>query len=128
MKLIRIAIIGLILSGCTVAQDSTAPARSIMHVVLLDLVDDLSAAEREEVVTAARDLLSEIPGVLNVQAGYLARDDRDAHIKDYDVGLSVHLVSSDALTAYATHPKHLEYLELYAARWEGIRVIDFYGN
>ena len=54
-----------------------------------------------------------------------AVDDRDVHVKDYDVALSVRLRSLSDLEGYATHPQHRELVEKWKGRatW---RVVDFY--
>ena len=52
----------------------------------------------------SRRLLRGIPGVESVWVGPKALDDRDAHVKDYDVALCVRLRSLADLNAYGSAP------------------------
>jgi hypothetical protein len=93
--------------------------------VLFDLTGPDAAADARALVEDSRRLLLGIPGVESVWTGPKALDDRDAHVKDYDVALCVRLRSLDDLEAYGPHPRHRELI----GRWKGRatwRVVDFY--
>ena len=100
------------------------PAPPIVHVVLFDLREGATADEARELAVDSRALLR-IPGVESVWVGPKAVDDRDAHVKDYDVALCVRLRSLADLKTYASHPQHRDLVERWRSRatW---RVIDFY--
>ena len=107
------------------AQSTGASAAPIVHVVLFDLTGPDPAADARAIADDSRRLLAGIPGVESVWVGPKALDDREAHVKDYDVALCVRLRSLDDLKAYGPHPQHRELIE----RWKGRatwRVIDFY--
>jgi hypothetical protein len=104
------------------AQPASAP---IVHVVLFDLTAADPSTDARALAEDSRRLLAGIPGVESVWVGPKALDDREAHVKDYDVALGVRLRSLADLRAYAAHPQHRELVE----RWKGRatwRVIDFY--
>jgi hypothetical protein len=100
-------------------------ASSVVHVVLFDLAPDATPADAQALADDSRRLLPGIPGVEAVWTGPKALDDRDAHVKDYDVALCVRLRSLADLKAYAAHPQHRELVEKWKTRatW---RVVDFY--
>ena len=114
------------LSQSLLAQESKKP---LHHVVLFDFKDSLSAEDKAKVVSEGKTLLSEIPGVVEVQLGDKAREDREVHIKNYDLALYVEFESNAALDIYAPHEKHQEFLQLVRPLLEedGVQVIDFYG-
>lgn len=114
-------------AGAAIAVRAQAPAAAppLVHVVLFDLAPDATAGEARALADDSHRLLRDIPGVEAVWAGPKAMDDRDVHVKDYDVALSVRLRSLDDLKGYAAHPRHRELVE----RWRGRatwRVVDFY--
>ena len=108
------------------AQESKKP---LHHVVLFDLKDSISAQDKAKIVKAGEKLLSEIPGVIEVQLGDKAREDREVHIKNYDLALYVQFESNADLDVYAPHEKHQEFIEIVRPMLEedGVKVIDFYG-
>jgi Stress responsive A/B Barrel Domain len=101
------------------------PTSPIVHVVLFDLTGADPSADARAIADDSRRLLAGIPGVQSVWVGPKALDDRDVHVKDYDVALCVRLRSLDDLKSYGPHPQHRELIE----RWKGRatwRVVDFY--
>ena len=112
-------------AGAALAVRAQPPAAPVVHVVLFDLTGPDSAADERTIAEDSRRLLAGIPGVESVWVGPKALDDREAHVKDYDVALSVRLHSLEDLKAYAAHPQHRELVEKWKGRatW---RVIDFY--
>ena len=109
------------------AQESKKP---LHHVVLFDLKETTSTEDKAKIVTSGETLLSEIPGVIEVELGDKAREDRDVHIKNYDLALYVQFESSAALDVYSPHEKHLEFIQIVSPMLEedGVKVIDFYGG
>lgn len=100
------------------------PVGPIVHVVLFDLPPTATPDEARALAIDSRALLR-IPGVESVWVGPKALDDRETHVKDYDVALCVRLRSLADLKAYGSHPQHRELVEKWKGRatW---RVIDFY--
>ena len=98
----------------------------VHHVVLFDLKDDVTPEQIEEFVTVGEALLSQIPGVKDVSINKKAREDRDIHIKDYDMALYVRWENNEAGNVYGPHPLHQTLLKLYKSQWAGVKVIDFY--
>ena len=112
-------------AGAALAVRAQPASTPIVHVVLFDLAAPDAAADARALAEDSRRLLAGIPGVESVWVGPKALDDRDAHVKDYDVALCVRLKSLADLPAYAAHPQHQELV----AKWKGRatwRVVDFF--
>ena len=101
---------------------------SVYHVVLVDLKDDVTPEQVEEMFTVGKALISQIPGILEVSFGKKALDNRDVHIKDYDIGLCVKWEKLETGKVYGPHILHQSFLKLYGPLVGGMKIIDFYGN
>lgn len=102
--------------------------KSIHHVVLFELAKTTTIVETQTIINDGIELLSEIPGVLKVDLGLKARQDRDVHIKNYQLALYVHLENEAALDGYSPHANHLEFLDRHKTKWTEVQVVDFYGS
>jgi len=101
---------------------------NVYHVVLLDLKDDVTPEQVEEMITVAKALISQIPGVLEVSMGKKALDNGKQHIKDYDVGVCVKWENIETGKVYGPHILHKTFLKLYWPLVADFKLIDFYGN
>jgi hypothetical protein len=101
---------------------------TVFHIGLIDLKDGVTAEQVEELIIVTQALISKIPGVLEVSINKKAIDDRDIHIKDYDVGLCVKWENIETGKVYGPHILHQTWYKLHKPMIEGIKVIDFYGN
>ncbi len=101
---------------------------NVYHVVLLDLKDDVTPKQVEDLITVGEALISHIPGVLKVSIGKKALDDRDIHIKDYDLVLYVKWENIETGKVYGPHILHKSFLKLYGPLVAGLKIIDAYGN
>lgn len=124
--------LGTLTQNSATGGDSAAIAlqtqKPVNHIVLFDLKPTVTPEEVEEIAIDSERLLSEIPGVLEVEVGTKARDDRDIHIKDYDLAVYVKLSQNSDLEVYSPHPNHQELLQKHRAKFDKIQVIDFYGE
>jgi hypothetical protein len=114
---------GLFAAGVGVGRAASTPR--LLHVVLFSLAPDAPPGERTALVAESKRVLAAIPGVEDVRAGAKALDDRDVHVKDYDVGLVVRLTDRAALDVYALHPDHRALVEKHRPYLAKMRVIDF---
>jgi len=101
---------------------------NVHHVVLVNLKDSVSPGQVAEMITVGKALLSKIPGVLEVSFGKKAREDRDVHIKDYDLAIDVKWESNETGNVYLPHVLHQTFLKLYGPLFTRTRIIDFYGE
>jgi hypothetical protein len=99
------------------------PRRAGAHAMLTHIVcfrfNDLDHAAE-----AAKRLLSmkgRIPSLLDIEAGVdTTRSDRC-----WELGLITRFADREGLSAYATHPAHLEVVEYIRAHAEASIVVDF---
>lgn len=121
---LAIVIVITILFSASVFADES----SVYHVVLVNLKDGVTPEQVEEMFTVGRALISQIPGVLEVSFGKKALENRDVHIKDYDVVLCVKWEKIETGKVYGPHILHQSFLKLYGPLVGGMKIIDFYGN
>ena len=100
----------------------------VYHIALLRLKDGVTPEQVEALITVSQALISKIPGVLEVGMNKKAIDDRDIHIKDYDIGVCVKWENIETGKVYGPHILHKTWYKLHKDLFESIRVIDFYGN
>jgi hypothetical protein len=100
----------------------------VFHIGLIDLKEGVTPEQIEECIIVTQALISKIPGVLEVSINKKAIDDRDIHIKDYDVGLFVKWENLETGKVYGPHILHKTWYKLHKPLIESIKVIDFYGN
>ena len=101
---------------------------SVHHIVLFELKEDITKAETLSIIDDGIELLGKIPGVINVDLGLKARENRDVHIKNYQLALYVFLRSNADLDIYSPHTNHQEFLVRHKAKWTNVQVIDFFGK
>lgn len=106
----------------------TISEKSIHHIVLFELTDAATDNDIQAMIADGKELLRQIPGVLAVEIGLKARDDREVHLKNYQVALYVHLRSNADLDIYSPHPNHQEFLARHKAKWINVQVADFFGD
>ena len=121
-------IAAVLATSAAVAQSTEENGPTVHHIVLVSLKKDVPEQQIDEMIEVGEALLNDIPGVLEVSLGRKAREDRDVHVKDYDVALHVTWENDAVGDVYATHPLHLSFLKLYKPLFAGIKVADFYGN
>lgn len=102
--------------------------KPIHHVVLLKLKPDAAEENLPPIIVAGEELLSQIPGVLEVELGTKARDERAVHFKDYDLGVYVKMSQVSDLDVYGPHEKHLAFIDQASPKLDLIQVLDFYGE
>ncbi|NJN71529.1 MAG: Dabb family protein [Limnothrix sp. RL_2_0] len=107
---------------------SPTTEQAIHHIVLFELAVTTTAADTQAIIDDGIQLLSKIPGVLTVDLGLKARQDREVHVKDYQLGLYVKLESNTDLDVYSPHPNHQEFLARHKTKWTKVQVIDFSGE
>ena len=102
--------------------------QKVNHVVLFNLKADTTDKDVEKIVTTGETLICQIPGVLEVNIGRKARDDRKVHFKNYDLAMYVKLSQLSDLDVYGPHEKHQEFIAQASPKLDLVQVIDFYGR
>lgn len=101
---------------------------TLHHIVLFELANSTSEADTQAIIDDGIELLSQIPGVLKVDLGIKARENRDVHIKNYQLALYVQLESEADLDVYSPHEHHQEFLARHKTKWTKVQVVDFFGK
>jgi hypothetical protein len=80
---------------------------TVSHVVLCYLKNKGNAADKQKLLEATRPL-REIPGVYDIEVGYVLPSNRPVVVSDYDVGIIVFFRDQAAMEAYEKNPKHTQ--------------------
>ncbi len=122
----RILIAFAVLACAIGAARLDAAEPQLGHMVFFTLAED-TKENSEALVAACQKYLSGHDGTVYFSAGARAEElDREVNDRDFDV--SLHLVFADkkAYEKYATHPRHLKFIEENETRWSTVRVFDSY--
>jgi hypothetical protein len=95
----------------------------IAHNVFFSLFDNSPEAVQNLIGDCHRYLAS-LPGIVFFAAGSCSDVARSVNDRDYDVAAHIVFQDRTALDAYATAPKHLEFIEKHRPNWRNIRVFD----
>ncbi|MHB1004521.1 MAG: Dabb family protein [Chloroflexota bacterium] len=93
----------------------------IRHMVLFNVLPTASQAELRTVIDAARDDLSQIPGVRNLA---LSTAFEVVQPPAYTHGLTMEFADEAALRAYIDHPVHQNFRKLFAPIRDTYVVMD----
>jgi len=103
-----------------------SPAQAVVHTVFFSLKSPTPEA-REKLIEACKKYLSRHEGQSSFQVGQRAEEyARDVNDKDFDVAITMVFRSREALDVYATHPRHLRFIEECKDGWKSVRVFDSY--
>ena len=105
LSVVLVGLLGVLPSCKQVVYAPMYQKGSVSHVVLCYLKNKGNAADRQKILEATRPL-REIPGVYDIEVGYVLPSDRPVVVSDYDVGMVITFRDETALRAYETHPKH----------------------
>ncbi len=86
--------------------------QAISHVVMVWLKPDVTTTQQAEIMSAAQQL-SEIPGVIGVQAGLPVASERDIVDDSFSFGINISLSDASAIDGYLNHPIHVNYVDTY---------------
>ena len=100
------------------------PRTGFIHMVYFYLRDAAQPGDAERLVAGCRKYLTNIPGVLHLEAGFPAGTPRAVVDNTYGVGLLVELVDSAAHDVYQDHPDHLQFIRECGGLWDRVRVYD----
>lgn len=95
-----------------------------LHVVYFWLREGANSDDAERLAEGARTYLTNIPGVLRLEAGFPAGTPRDVVDNSYGVALLVEFADSAAHDVYQDHPDHLRFIEACRSLWSRVQVYD----
>lgn len=122
----RILIAFAVLAGATVAARLDAAEPQQAHMVFFTLAED-TKQNQEALIAACQKHLSGHDGTVYFSVGSRAEDlERDVNDRDFHVALHLVFANKQAYEKYATHPRHLKFIEENEHRWGKVRVFDSY--
>ena len=138
--ILTIVAAGVFLAGCagtapapepaaeTAAESAPPPAAApeskLMHCFAFTAIAEATEADWEAFSTATNELPSKIPGLNKVTHGRLLSPNVGDAERDHAVCME--MTDEAALTAYAEHPAHAEWVEVYAkVRVPGTTTFDY---
>lgn len=93
----------------------------IDHLVLFTVRGDVSSEDAGDLLSSARDLREQVPGVVDLSAG----ENFSERAGGYTHGLFARFRTADDLRAYIEHPDHLALVEKLDALTDGRLVVDY---
>lgn len=106
------------------AVAAEAPESKLMHCFVFTAIAEATEADWEAFYTATDELPSKIPGLNRVTHGKLLTPNVGDAQRDY--GVCMEMTDEAALQAYADHPAHAEWVEVYGkVRVPGTTTFDY---
>lgn len=93
-------------SSCPFGHRTTASGK-VEHVVLVWLKHPGNAAERAQVIAAAKTFQAEIAEIQHLSAGQPLASERPVVDDSFDVGFVMRFADAAALARYEKHPAHV---------------------
>lgn len=108
-KFLLAVVLGLAIAGCATTPSSPQP---VQHIVLMWLVHPGSAADRAQLLRAARSLQM-VPGVLRVETGRGVPLPNAEADRDFDLGVAITFRDRAALQRYERDPRRADAMQRY---------------
>ena len=96
----------------------------IDHLVLFTVREDASPEDAEDLLSSARALRDQVPGIVDLSAG----ENFSERAKGYTHGLFARFRTADDLRSYLEHPDHQSLVEKLDALTDGRLVVDYEHN
>jgi|ERR1700694_1825740 len=93
----------------------------IVHVVLINFRHGIPADTRWECVRRLRELATLVPGLTNLRVGLNVTTKEHA----WDMSVTAEFATLEEMTAYGTHPAHLDAQQFIDGYASGVIRIDF---
>ncbi|MCH2162019.1 MAG: Dabb family protein [Phycisphaerales bacterium] len=124
-RLLPLLLLCPLLTACANTGSKSSPAAhqaAINHVVLIRLINP---EDTGELLRDNERLLGAIPSVRTFWSGTPLDIGRGAPVDgDYTVGLCVGFDDVEGYNAYLVAPEHVELVEKWKPRWNGVRIFD----
>lgn len=96
------------LAGVAVGKNTYSEPQTVLHVVSLKWKADSTPEQRAYAIAGIRDMAAEVPGIKNIWL----KPDR-VQPNNYDTAFAIEFESRAAADAYAKHPAHEKWYEVY---------------
>lgn len=110
--LLGCALVAIFAVGVVVGQNKFGQPKTVVHVVALKWKADSSAADRQKAIDGIKTMAGKIPGINNVWLKTL-KVQGTSQDNPFDAVFVIEFKDEAALTTYATHPAHAEWMKIY---------------
>ena|SRR5436309_2330803 len=105
-------LIAIFSAGVIIGQNKFGTPKTVMHVVTLKWKADSTPDQQQRALDGIKTMAATIPGIKNVWLKKLKVQGPSAD-KPYDWAFVMEFQDEAALQAYADHPKHKEWENIY---------------
>lgn len=99
---------GVFAAGVAVGQQKFGQPKTVLHVVALKWKPEATDAEKQRALDGIKEMVAAIPGIKNIWL----KPDR-VQPRDYSTAFAIEFESRAAADAYAEHPAHTAWNEIY---------------
>lgn len=95
-----------------------------LHIVYFWLREDADTDDADKLAEGCKTFLSNIPGVLRLEAGFPAGTMRDVVDNSFGVCLLVEFENRESHDIYQDHQDHLAFIQACHSLWSRVQVYD----
>jgi hypothetical protein len=106
------AIAAVFAAGIVVGQNKFGQPKSIIHVITVKWKADSTAEQRQKAIDGVKEMAAATPGIKNIWLKTL-RVQGPSQDKPFDAAIAIEFESQAAADAYAKHPAHDKWYEIY---------------
>jgi hypothetical protein len=107
--LVSVLTLGIIfLAGVAVGQQKFGTPKTVLHVVALKWKADATDEQKQKALDGIKEMAATIPGIRNIWL----KTDR-VQPREYSAAFAIEFESRAAADAYAEHPAHEAWYEIY---------------
>ncbi len=110
--LLGCALIAIFAAGIVVGQNKFGQPKTVVHVVALKWKTESTAEQRQKAIDGVKTMAAEIKGIKNIWIKTL-KVQGVSQQAPYDAAFVIEFVDEAAHTAYADHPAHRKWEEIY---------------
>ena len=118
----------LFLGGCTAGWQAGTSQKTLMHVFAFTPLEGATPDDFAAFAKATSAMVGQIPGLRRVWFGKL-REPLPVETRIHTYGVAMEFDNAEALQAYATHPAHDAWVQIYEkVRMRGTTTLDIPGE
>lgn len=113
----------ILVTGIVIGQSKFGQPKSIVHVVTLKWKAGSTPEQRQQALDGVKTMAAEIPGIKNVWLKTLKVQGPSAEMP-FDAAFVMEFADEAAFKAYAAHPSHKKWEDIYLPVRESSRTHD----
>jgi hypothetical protein len=117
------AMVVIFITGIVIGQNKFGQPKSVIHVVTLKWKAGSTPEQRQKALDGVKTMAAEMPGIKNVWLKTLKVQGPSAELV-FDAAFVMEFADEAAFKAYATHPSHKKWEEVYLPLRESSRTHD----